>query len=66
MELKHNYILMHQFMDTMSYNHLMLMKDPISKKGIMAYGGMPMLGVVAWMSGGRLERPQRRYYVRAP
>ena len=40
MELKHKNILMNQFMDTIGYNHLKLIKDPISKRGIMAYGGM--------------------------
>ena len=49
MELKQNNILMHQFMDTMSYSQVMLMVDLISKWEQRAYGGME------YISGG-LER----------
>ena len=40
MELKYNNILLHQFMDTMSYSQVLLMVDLISKRELMAYGGM--------------------------
>ena len=47
MELKHNNILMYQFMDSMSYSRLTLMKDPTSKWELMAYGGMEQ--IIGWL-----------------